>query len=89
MRLFWADRNGVHACLQAQKKAPSTAAGVDSKAGSLLEFEGGAHVHGLFEWLLAEGAACSGAGGEPADVPLLLAPVPFLGATIHLLQPQV
>ena len=62
---------------------------MDGKPASLLAFEGAAAAHGLFEWLLGQGGACLGSGMESADVPLLLAPVPFVGACIHQLQPQV
>ncbi len=57
---------------------------MDGRPASLLAFEGRSQVHGLFEWLLAEAAR-----GDGADVPSLLAPVPFLGASIQQLQPRV
>ncbi|EIE24517.1 hypothetical protein COCSUDRAFT_61947 [Coccomyxa subellipsoidea C-169] len=68
-----------------QKKAPQSAAGVDGKPASLVFFEGASRVHGLFEHLLSEAATSA----EHADVPLLISPVPFLGASIQQLQPQL
>lgn len=68
-----------------QSRGPTLAAGIDNKPESLLFFEGASRVHGLFEYLLCEHSSST----ELADVPLLLAPVPFLGATLHQLQPQV
>lgn len=71
--------------LRAQRKAPVSAASIDGKPASLLFFEGATRVHGLFEHLLFEASSSS----EHTDVPLLMAPVPFLGASLQQLQAQV
>ncbi|CAL8467510.1 g7048 [Coccomyxa elongata] len=68
-----------------QRKAPTSAAGIDGKPASLVFFEGATRVHGLFEHLLFEAVTSS----EQTDVPLLMSPVPFLGASLHQLHPQL
>lgn len=68
-----------------QRKAPTSAAGIDGKPASLVFFDGATRVHGLFEHLLFEAVTSS----EQTDVPLLMSPVPFLGASLQQLHPQV
>jgi hypothetical protein len=68
-----------------QSKGPNLALGIDNKPESLLFFDGTSRVHGLFEYLLFDTISST----EQVDVPLLIAPVPFLGASLHQLQPQV
>ena len=58
---------------------------MDGKAASLLYFDGRPQAHGLFEYLLHEAAGPS----QAVDVPLLLAPVPYIGACLHQLTPHV
>jgi hypothetical protein len=53
---------------------------------SLLVFEGAERVHGLFDFLLNDAPA---AHGDACDVPLLLAPVQFAGASLRALRPKV
>ena len=60
--------------------------GADGKPQSMLWFEGPRQVHGLFQFLFLEGQRVY---GPDCDLPQLLAPVPFLGAAIHQLQPSV
>ncbi|KAJ9527145.1 hypothetical protein QJQ45_025381 [Haematococcus lacustris] len=60
----------------------------DGKPQSLLLFKGAAAVHGLFDWLIQDaGFVAQSVADLAADLPLLLAPVPFEGATLH--QPAV
>lgn len=74
-------------CMQASSKDISRAiAAIDGTHRSLLLFQGSANVQGLYDHLLAgvmEEAAAS------LDVPVLLAPVPFPGATLQQLPAQV
>lgn len=58
----------------------------DGKPQSMLWFEGAGQVHGLFQFLFLEGQRLH---GPDCDLPILLAPVPFLGAEIHSLRPFV
>ena len=68
-----------------QRKAPTSAAGIDGKPASLVFFEGATRVHGLFEHLLFEAVTSP----EQTDIPLLVSPVPFLGASLQQLHAQV
>ena len=68
-----------------QSWAPSTSGRSDDKAASLLYFDGRPQAHGLFEFLMHETLGAS----EAVDVPMLLAPVPFTGATLHQHVPHV
>ena len=68
-----------------QSCAPSPSVRSDDKAASLLYFDGRLQAHGLFDFLLHEAMLSS----EAVDVPTLLAPVPFIGATLHQHIPQV
>ena len=52
----------------------------------MLWFEGAGQVHGLFQFLFLEGQRMH---GPDCDLPILLAPVPFLGAEVHSLRPSV
>ena len=61
---------------------------LDGKPCSLLYFQGLQQVSGLFEWLFDAVAAPVNMRAEGLDVPLLLAPVPFVGAAIKALQSQ-
>lgn len=53
---------------------------------SLLVFEGGLRVHGLFDFLLNESFRSN---GDECDVPSLLAPVQFQGASLKAVQAKV
>lgn len=53
---------------------------------SLLVFEGGLRVHGLFDFLFNESFRTN---GDACDVPMLLAPVQFSHASLRVLQPKV
>ena len=53
---------------------------------SLLAFEGGLRVHGLFDFLLNESFRSH---GDECDVPTLLAPVQFAHASLRAFQPRV
>lgn len=53
---------------------------------SLLVFEGGLRVHGLFDFLLNESFRSH---GDECDVPTLLAPVHFQHACLKAAQPKV
>ena len=68
-----------------QSCAPSPSVRSDDKAASLLYFDGRPQAHGLFDFLLHEAILSS----EAVDIPTLLAPVPFIGATLHQHIPQV
>ena len=68
-----------------QSWAPSTAARSDDKAASLLYFDGRPQAHGLYDFLMHDALTSS----EAVDVPMLLAPLPFLGATLHQHVPHV
>lgn len=61
-------------------------AGIDGTARSLLLFQGAASVQGLFDHLLGD---VMGEQAAALDVPTLLAPVPFPGASLQHLLPQV
>lgn len=62
------------------------AGSLDNKSASLLCFEGPASVHGFYNWLLDSVLSTA---AETTDVPLLLAPAAFLGASLQELHPQV
>ena len=68
-----------------QPRAPSTAGRMDDRAASLLYFDGRPQAHGLFEYLLHESMSPS----ETVDVPMLLAPEPFIGACLYQHIPHV
>ena len=68
-----------------QSWAPSTSGRSDDKAASLLYFDDRPQAHGLFEFLMHETLGSS----EAVDVPMLLGPVPFVGATFHQHVPHV
>ncbi|CAL5222421.1 g4783 [Coccomyxa viridis] len=65
--------------------APSTSGRSDDKAASLLYFDDRPQAHGLFEFLMHETLGSS----EAVDVPMLLGPVPFVGATFHQHVPHM
>lgn len=75
------------ACLQAASKdAMRAVAAIDGTPKSLLLFQGAGNVQGLFDYLLASVME------EPSthvDVPMLIAPVPFPGSSLHQLHAQV
>lgn len=73
-----------YACMQAGKD--DSAISVDGTSASLLLFQGSAAVQGLFDYLLTDSI---GEGAASMDVPCLLAPMPFPGACLHQLHPQV
>ncbi|KAK9816957.1 hypothetical protein WJX72_007445 [[Myrmecia] bisecta] len=71
---------------------PVEQSGVDGKPQSLLYFQSAEQVHGLFDFLFGEPTAIDRRGlpsTDECDVPLLLAPVPFHGASLHQYQPQM
>ncbi len=72
-------------CVLLQSRAPSTAGRIDDRSTSLLYFDGRAQAHGLFEYLLHESMFAS----ETVDVPMLLAPEPFIGASLYQHIPYV
>ena len=60
--------------------------GMDNKAASLLAFEGPVQVQGIYNWLLDSVMLPA---AQDHDVPLLLAPTHFHGATLHYFEPEV
>lgn len=64
---------------------PQSAVPLDGSQ-SLLVFEGGLRVHGLFDFLLNESFRTH---GDECDVPTLLAPVQFAHASLRAFQPRV
>ena len=69
-----------------QVPGADSAIGLDNKNASLLSFGGATRVHGLYNWLLDSTTLQS---AEGTDVPQLLAPTIFLGASLQTVQPQV
>lgn len=69
-----------------QALGSDSSGGTDGKPGSMLAFSGPRQVHAIYNWLLDSAMAQA---AEAQDVPLLLAPVPFLGASRQRLIPQV
>lgn len=67
---------------------PRIAPKQDGTPASALFFEGGASVHGLFDFLMCE-TALKDAADAASDVPVLLAPTPFAGASLTRLQAKV
>lgn len=68
------------------KSRPTGSLAVDGKPASLLFFSGSSEVHGAFDFLFTEAFKLA---GDDCDVPLLLAPVPFMNAALHQLKPKV
>lgn len=64
---------------------PQSAVPLDGSQ-SLLVFEGGLRVHGLFDFLLNESFRTH---GDECDVPTMLAPVQFTHASLRVFQPRV
>ncbi len=72
-------------CTQAHPPPPAAgpASGVrDNTPQSALLLQGGRAMHGLFDVLLNE-TGFQPSMDEPCDLPTLLAPVPFDGATMY------
>ena len=83
----WSEATSVSicVCMLQQLRAPSTIGRMDDRAASLLYFDGRPQAHGLFEYLLHESMSPS----ETSDVPMLLAPEPFIGACLYQHIPHV
>ena len=69
-----------------QVPGADNSSGLDNKPASLLSFEGARQVHGIYNWILDSTLSLA---ADALDVPQLLSPSPFLGASIHKLEPQV
>lgn len=80
-----AEGEGADGMQPQQQQAQRGVAGVrDHSPQSLLLFTGSRAVHMLFDWLLSETSFQAQSIGEAAqDVPMILAPLPFEGATLR------